>query len=266
MTNALNMYCVTNKKIEHLEHINYKLVWVGSDISSNSYIKCNYADNIFFKEKCYSELTFHYWYWKNLLNLNNQNWVGFCQKRRFWIKSSSKSAEINKSNLKDHLIIEPEDDWKNYDSVICKPINISGAKKIKILKRGWKNILRNPGIFFGTKKETIKIHFDMHHGYGNLDRAISYLEDVDRNDFLNYVNTHSSFNPHIMCISKPVTLNKWFNSLFPWLERCEKEFGLENLEGYDLQRIYAFLAERYHSFWFRKYTKFKEADWIFIDN
>ena len=28
------------------------------------------------------------------------------------------------------------------------------------------------------KKETIKTHFDMHHGYGNLDKAISLLEKM----------------------------------------------------------------------------------------
>ena len=51
------------------------------------------------------------------------------------------------------------------------------------------------------------------------------------------------------------TLEKYYESVFPWLERCEKEFGFD-LDGYGLQRIYGFLAERYMSFWFKKYTKF----------
>ena len=46
----------------------------------------------------------------------------------------------------------------------------------------------------------------------------------------------------------------------------EEIFGFEELEGYDQKRLYAFLAERYMSFWFRKYSKFKEHPWIFIDN
>ena len=61
-------------------------------------------------------------------------------------------------------------------------------------------------------------------------------------------------------------MNKCFNSLFPWLERCEKKFGFENLQGYELGRIYAYLAERYLSFWFKKYTRFKEQPWTFIEN
>ena len=37
-------------------------------------------------------------------------------------------------------------------------------------------------------------------------------------------------------------------------KKCEKIFGF-NLEGYGKTRMYAFLAERYLSYWFNKYTK-----------
>jgi hypothetical protein len=60
-------------------------------------------------------------------------------------------------------------------------------------------------------------------------------------------------------------MNRWFGILFPWLKRCENEFGFKNLKGYDMTRIYAFLAERYLSFWFKKYTKVKENPWVFLD-
>ena len=53
--------------------------------------------------------------------------------------------------------------------------------------------------------------------------------------------------------------------LFPWLNRCEKLFGFENLSGYDTQRLYAYLAERYLSFWFKKHTKSLSYPWIFFD-
>ena len=49
-------------------------------------------------------------------------------------------------------------------------------------------------------------------------------------------------------------INDYFDSIFPWLQRCEKIFGY-NLEGYGKTRMYAFLAERYLSYWFNKYTK-----------
>ena len=58
-----------------------------------------------------------------------------------------------------------------------------------------------------------------------------------------------------MFISKKKIIDKWFKSLFSWLFSCEKEFGLKNLKGYDQQRLYAYLAERYLSFWFKKKYK-----------
>jgi len=105
----------------------------------------------------------------------------------------------------------------------------------------------------------------MHHGYGNLDKAINFIKAEDKDDFSNYVNKKTSFNPHIMFIAKPVILNMWFKDLFEWLFKCEEIFGFENLKGYDTQRLYAYLAERYLSFWFKKYTKFTTWPWKFIN-
>ena len=46
---------------------------------------------------------------------------------------------------------------------------------------------------------------------------------------------------------------------------CEKIFGFDRLKGYDTTRLYAYLSERYLSFWFKKYTKFKAHPWVFLD-
>ena len=81
--NNLELFCVTNKRLNFLENTSYKLGWVGLEKAPDNYLKCDHGDNIFFKEKYYSELTFHFWYWKNKLDLKNDNWIGFCQKRRF---------------------------------------------------------------------------------------------------------------------------------------------------------------------------------------
>ena len=68
-----------------------------------------------------------------------------------------------------------------------------------------------------------------------------------------------------MCIARPEILNKWFSTLFVWLEKCEAEFGFKELKGYDTLRLYAYLAERYLSFWFKKYTNYKEQPWISLE-
>ena len=65
--------------------------------------------------------------------------------------------------------------------------------------------------------------------------------------------------------SKPKIINEWFINLFEWLNKCEKIFGFESLMGYDSQRLYAYLAERYLSYWFRNNTKFLEWPWTFIE-
>ena len=88
------MYCVTNKVINFLDSTNYNIGWVGHENPPKNYILCNSKDNIFSKEKYYSELTFQYWYWKNIIDIQEDNWIGFCQKRRFWINKNSINNEI----------------------------------------------------------------------------------------------------------------------------------------------------------------------------
>ena len=59
------------------------------------------------------------------------------------------------------------------------------------------------------------------HGEGNLDKAISLLDNEDdRKDFNEFVNTEVSFNPHNMFICKSnKILNNYYNTIFPWLEK-----------------------------------------------
>ncbi len=260
----LDIYCVTDKKLDFLEKTNLNLVGVGKEKFSEKYLKCDIKKNIDYKEKYYSELTFHYWYWKNILPNEKQEWIGFCQKRRFWINPDKDKNLITLENLNEFLLSEIDDKMSRSESFICNPINLTGVKKMKMIKRGWKNLIKDPAIFFNSQKHTISLHFDMHHGYNNLNKAINLLDRENKKDFLDFVNNKTYFNPHIMYISRPDILEKWFKSLFSWLERCESEFGFNNLKGYDTQRLYAYLAERYLSYWFQKYTKFKELPWTVI--
>ena len=261
----LKIYCVTDKVINFLDNTKYNIGWVGKENPPENYILSNNRNNIFSKEKYYSELTFHYWYWKNLLNVESNDWIGFCQKRRYWLKKNFLKDKIDKVNFSENLLDEVQDEWSGYNAIICNPIKINKVKKIKMIKRGFRSLIRNPKIFFNDKKQTIKFHFDMHHGYGNLSKAIEVMNDNDRDEFKNYVNTNCEYNPHIMFIAKPLIINKWFTDLFEWLFKCEKIFGFENLNGYDTQRLYAYLAERYLSFWFKKYSNFINWPWTFID-
>ena len=260
----LDLYCITNKRVSFLEDFSYNLAWVGGEAAPKNYLTCDKNDNIFHKEKYYSELTFQYWYWKNLLNRENSKWIGFCQKRRFWLQKNI-SKKKNEKVFKEELLTIVPSEWNNYDSIICKPINVNKIKKIKMLKRGYKSLIKNPLPFFQSEKRTIKFHFDMHHGHGNLDKAINVMNEKDKFEFKKFVETETSFNPHIMFISKTDIMDKWFSDLFAWLFECEKVFGFSTLKGYDTTRLYAYLAERYLSFWFNKYTKKLEWEWTLFE-
>ena len=260
----MKIYCVTNVELKYLEQLNLNLAGVGNKKFKKRYISSLSGKNIQSKERNYSELTFHYWFWKNKLkSYRNNDWIGFCQKRRFWLKSSSKVRNLQ--DLKKKIITKPKKKWIKYESILCKPIRVDNPKKMKIIKRGWRNLLKDPTIFYNSKKQTIKLHFDMHHGHDVLDKAISKLNNKDRNQFRKFVNENTSFNPHIMFISKKKIINDWFNDLFNWLFKCEKIFGFSTLKGYDQERLYAYLAERYLSFWFRKYTNYLEWHWTFYE-
>jgi hypothetical protein len=260
----IKIFCVSNIESNLLEKLDLTLAGVGQKNFSKKYINTRNKKNIQKKEGNYSELTFHYWFWKNKLSsFDDKTWIGFCQKRRFWLKKKTKIKTFK--DLKRNILKKPSKKWSKYESVICNPINVHNPKKMKMLKRGWKNLIKDPSIFYNSKKQNIKLHFDMHHGHGILEKAINVMNSDEKEDFRKYVNSNNKFNPNIMYISKKFFLEKWFTDLFNWLFKCEKIFGLKKLKGYDQKRLYAYLAERYGSFWFKKNTKFIQWHWTFFD-
>ena len=56
------------------------------------------------------------------------------------------------------------------------------------MKKNFIKIIQNPSLLFN--KQNIKFHFDLMHGDGNLEKAISLIENKeDRNDFKYFVNS-----------------------------------------------------------------------------
>jgi len=258
MTN-LKIFCITLDPL-HLsliKKIGYIPVGLGNKNFSNEWLQDKVGINITTKNPYYGEYTFHYWLWKNnKLDLNG--WVGFCQYRKYWKEKLIKNNLKKINDLSEIVLKELPEDINKYESIIGEEIFVNQFRLSKFIKHNYKKILSNPSLLFNKNERTIKFHFDMMHGNGNLDKAICLLDKKDRNDFTEFVNTEVSFNPHNMFICKnKEILFSYYSSLFPWLYNCEKIFGFKNLNGYGLQRIYGFLAERYMSYWFKKYTKFK---------
>jgi len=249
-----------------IKEMEYIPVGLGEENFSKDWMTDKPGENISEKNHFYGEYTFHYWLWKNHLKNMNDSWIGFCQYRKFW-GASDINIEINSlTNLKEKIIKKIPDNYKNYDVILGNEIFINQYKFMKFLKNGTKLILKNPSYLFNKNKRNIKFHFDLMHGYNNLNKAIELLGKEDRSDFNNFVNSKVSFNPHNMfiCKSKEI-LNDYYSIIFPWLKNCEKEFGFKNLTGYGKIRIYGFLAERFMSYWFQKNTKIKTIPIYYYD-
>ena len=149
--------------------------------------------------------------------------------------------------------------------ILCKPWNVSNVKKMKLIKRGFKSLLKDPSIFFNKDKQSIKLHFDMSHGHGNLEKAANLLPEKDKKDFIAYVSSKTWLIGHCIFISKNKKLmNEFYSDLFSWLFKCEKIFGFDS-NSYDTKRIYSFLTERYMPFWFEKYSKVLTWPWVYFD-
>ena len=264
----LQMFCLTldNNHLKKIKKLEYIPVGLGeSNFSEGWFTDKSGNDIIAHKNPYYGEYTFHYWIWKNYLKEIKTNWVGFCQYRKFWSINKIDEEKITLEKLNSKIIKKIPVHLYEYDSFIGEPFYVNQFRFMKFIKRNFKKILFNPSLLLDENKRTIKFHFDMWHGEGNLEKAIKLLDPEERNDFKEFTETNTFFNPHNMFICKPHILLQYYNSIFPWLNRCEKVFGFEKLKGFGLKRIYGFLAERYLSYWFKKYTKYKTLPIYFKD-
>jgi hypothetical protein len=268
----LSMFCLSlyGEHLNNLKKINYIPVGLGENNFNNEWLRDNTKQNISRKNKYYGEYTFHYWFWKNMIDeISDKNWIGFCAYRRYWanhnnIKSNELNKIINNQNFREHVLQDVKNDWSNYETILGERIPFGKIKLSKIIKNGGiKSILRNLNSFI-ENQTTVKFHFDIFHGNEKIDKAIDLLEMKERSDFRIFIN-NQSFNKENMfiCRSKKI-IKEYYNSVFPWLQRCENIFGF-NLNAWHEIRIYAFLAERYLSYWFNKYTRVKEWPIFFYD-
>tara|TARA_B100000795_G_C22667584_1_gene386600 strand:- start:8 stop:823 length:816 start_codon:yes stop_codon:yes gene_type:complete len=263
----LQMYCLSlsSSHLSLIKELEYLPVGLGDNNFTDEWLRDKTGQNIASRNSSYGEYTFHYWLWKNK-KIDFSGWIGFCQYRKFWLKNFNNNKINNFSDLNNLVVKQIPIEFENYESILGEELFINKIKLSKLLKHNFKTIFLNPSLILNENKRTIKFHFDMMHGKGNMENAIQLLAKKDKEDFKDFVNTQTSFNPHNMfiCKNKNILFN-YYESLFPWLKECEKIFGFEKLNNYGLKRIYGFLAERYMSFWFRKYTKYKVLPIYFKD-
>jgi hypothetical protein len=267
-----SMFCLSlyPDHLNNLKKINYIPVGLGANNFNNEWIGDKKGENISNKNKYYGEYTFHYWFWKNMIdNISNKDWIGFCAYRRYWANNNNLKSEeltkiINNDNFKDYVLRDIKEDWSNFETILVEKTQFGKVKISKIIKNGGiSSILRNFNSFI-KNKTTVKFHFDIFHGSGKIDKAIDLLEKKERDDFRIFLaNEYFNKENMFICRSKKLII-EYYKSVFPWLQRCENLFGF-NLSAWHEIRIYAFLAERYLSYWFNKYTITKEWPIFFYD-
>ena len=256
------MYCIClqDELYKNVKELGYVPVGLGSKNFSSGWLRDNQGENISEKNPYYSEYSFHYWLWKNKIDhIEDDTWIGFCTYRRFWLNNKNTITKVNKKNFLSNV---PEE-WNNYDTILGQQQFINKMKLSKLVKHSLRSLLNYPSAIF-EKNRNIKFHFNSFHGFGILDKSIDLLHDEDREDFRKFTEQNTSFNYGNMfiCKSKKIIKN-YYNSVFPWLERCEKILGFKPRDY--STRIYGYLVERYSSYWFNKYAKPLMWPIIFFD-
>jgi len=262
--------CLNNHHLQNIKYLNYIPVGLGQNKFSDEWLTDDKGENISIKNPFYAEYSFHYWLWKNKLSqLEDKEWLGFCGYRYHWsqqstVKSDELNRIVNQNNFKDFILKKIPDEWNNYEVVLGDEMSVNNYKLIKVLKHAKLKFLMNPQLLF-KKNRNIKLHFDIFHGEGLLEKAIRQLDKKDQEGFEEFVMTKTSFNRENMffCRSKKL-LNEYYKCVFRWLDKCEDVFGF-NLHGYSKKRIYAFLAERFVSYWFQKNSNYASWPIFFYD-
>ena len=264
--NNLKIFCLSlnPNHLDLIKKLNYIPVGLGEAHFGDDWIQDKKGNNIANKNKYYGEDTFHYWIWKNYLDQIDADWVGFCQYRKFFLQKNIDQKHISFDLLKQNVIKNIPPELNTYDCILGEKSFVD-KYRFKFFKKNLIKIALSPSVIFFKKKRSIKFHFDVFHGEGNLDLAIDLLEKENRDAFRDFVNLQTSFNPHNMFICKKKLLKEYYESVFPWMKKCENIFGFSKLKGYGMIRIYGFLAERYLSYWFQKNTNVTEYPILFKD-
>ena len=116
----MKMFCLTleNDHYQKIKDFGYLPVGLGTKIKNENFLRDNTGLNISKKNPYYGEYSFHFWLWKNNnLDLKNE-WIGFCQYRKFWVLNDKKENINNLKQLSQNLIKDIPNNFENYESIL----------------------------------------------------------------------------------------------------------------------------------------------------
>ena len=144
--NNLETICIASKHIPLLDQLELKVIGSGCQSKPENYypenwIKDNSFENISNKNLHFGTLTSHYWIWKNLVDkINTNKWIAICHYRRFWVQSGCEK-NTNIHNLKENILKDVPLEFSQYDALLPPLVNLKNMKKIKIIKKGFRNLI-----------------------------------------------------------------------------------------------------------------------------
>ena len=250
----IKIFCTTHKNIDYLEKFFPEITMIGLNMRfSDKNLWHNSSDKINISEKffSYADLIGHYYVWKNLLpELNSNQWIGFSQYRRFWLKHKI-SKEYPLESIDNLILTEPNLLWEDYDTII--PTQFIFKNKIKNLIKNFflLKFLKN----FDLIKYYTKVQKQFEDSLGSSGRqiiadTIKMLPDSDRIGFNDFLNNRTYLSAHGMYISKKKIINSYSEVLFSWFEKCENIISKNNnLPLLKSQRIFQYINERFLDYW-----------------
>ena len=143
------MYCITihDEHYEKIKKLGYVPVGLGEKIKSNKFLTDKSLLNISKKNSYYGEYTFHYWLWKNNIIFEENDWIGFCQYRKFWIKNENKIEFTNLKELNENILLIIPEKLNNYESILGEPLFINKFRLSKFLKNNFLTMVKRPILF-----------------------------------------------------------------------------------------------------------------------
>ena len=227
----LNIFCTSIKYFSIIDKMPEYITGLGL---SDSYFPKTWLDdskgiNIRSLNKYYGELTGFYWIWKNKLNwLENDDFIGFCHYRKFWLDDKNLIKTLTFKSLYSILLNDQNKIFTSHDVVQVNPI-----------------------IF---KNKTLLEDFSKIHDKEVILNCLNLLDHENKSKFAVHL-TSNVFYPLNMFITKKYIFESYCGILFPWLEKCMELVIKDNiLKNYNI-RLPAFLAERFTSYWFSQFEK-----------
>lgn len=222
------IYCFTIERLNLLNKLPPNILPFGlgrNKFPVNWYNEKN-GKNIMHLNKHFGEATGMYWLWKNKFNdLLENDWVGFCQHRRFWLDDLYHKNHDSNENIYSKLLTDKTPLFDKHDVILLQPTKL--------------------------KNETILEHFINNHGEKIILESFNLLEKQISNDFQVYLQKRE-FSVCNMFITKPKFFFDYCKFLFPFMDKI-LDFCLKNnlCQGKNI-RLPIFFIERFTSFWFHR--------------